>query len=116
MLKGIIYHPHSKCTVGRWDPKEPKLNFELDIAGFTLLTIGIGITVISVGSGITGYALLTKGILLIPGLPIQLFFIVSGLIVSMFGIILLFVNAGHIKLKPLKYGDDRFYADDEWRH
>jgi hypothetical protein len=55
MLKGIIYHPHSKCTVGRWDPKEPKLNFELDIAGFTLLTIGIGITVISVGSGITGY-------------------------------------------------------------
>jgi hypothetical protein len=46
---------NSKCTVGRWDPKEPKLNFELDIAGFALIAI-VGITVISVGSGITGYA------------------------------------------------------------
>jgi len=103
--------------MGRWDPKEPKLKFDLDIAGFALLAIGVGITVISVGSEITGYALLTKGIFLIPGLPIQLFFIVSGVIVGMFGIILLFVNGGHIKLKPLKYGDERFYADDddEWR-
>ncbi|MGH9972908.1 MAG: hypothetical protein ACRD93_03315 [Nitrososphaeraceae archaeon] len=57
MPKGLyIYHLHSKCTVGRWDPKEPKLKFDLDIAGFALLAIGIGITVISVGSGITGYA------------------------------------------------------------
>ena len=40
---------NSKCTVGRWDPKEPKLKFDLDTAGFTLLAIGIGITVISVG-------------------------------------------------------------------
>ena len=56
MLKGLyIYHLHSKCTVGRWDPKEPKLKFYLDIAVFALLAIGIGITVISVGSGITGY-------------------------------------------------------------
>jgi hypothetical protein len=47
MLKGLyIYHLHSKCTVERWDPKEPKLKFDLDIA---LLAIGIGITVISVG-------------------------------------------------------------------
>jgi hypothetical protein len=44
-----IYHLHSKCTVERWDPKEPKLKFDLDTAGFTLLAIGIGITVISVG-------------------------------------------------------------------
>jgi len=42
--------------MGRWDSKEPKLKFDLDIAGFALLKIGIGITVISVGSGITGYA------------------------------------------------------------
>jgi hypothetical protein len=57
MPKGLyIYHLHSKCTVGRWDPKEPKLKFDLDIAGFALLAIGIGITMISVGSGITGYA------------------------------------------------------------
>jgi hypothetical protein len=50
MLKGLyIYHLHSKCTVERWDPKEPKLKFDLDTAGFTLLAIGIGITVISVG-------------------------------------------------------------------
>jgi len=34
----------------------------------------------------------------------------------MFGIILMFVDGGHIKLKPLKYGDDRFYSDDEWLH
>jgi len=39
--------------------------------------------------------------------------LVSRLIVSMIGINLLFVNGGHIKLKPLKYGDDRFYADDD---
>jgi len=57
MQKCIIYLVfNSKCTVGRWDPKEPKLKFYLDIAVFALLAIGIGITVISVGSGITGYA------------------------------------------------------------
>jgi len=45
-------------------------------------------------------------------MPIQVFFIVSGLIVCIVGIILLFVNGGHIKLKRLKYGDDRYHEDD----
>lgn len=103
--------------MGRWDPKESKFNFNLDVAGIALLAVGTAITLLSVGSDITGFTFMIKGLYLISGLATQLFFIVAGVTVCTFGIILLLVNGGQIKLKPLKYGDDRFYADDdEWRY
>jgi hypothetical protein len=109
--------------MGRWDQKKPVITFDLDIAGYVLLAIGVGIVVLAVGSEISGYILLvkglsSKGVFFLPGLPIQIFFVTAGLVVGLFGIILLLINGGYIKLKKLKYGDDKFYADEdgEWSH
>jgi hypothetical protein len=98
--------------MGRWDEKTPRYGLDLDIAGIVLLAIGCIVIIFGLGSNIIGYTPM-KGVSLAIGVPLQIFFILSGFVSSFFGIILLFVNGGHIKLKPLKY--EGFFGDDYWK-
>jgi len=104
-------------SLGRWDQKRPTFGFDLDKAGFILMGIGIGLTVLAVGSNVIGSNLGFKqyvsGSYIIPGLAVQITFIVGGIIVTIVGILLLFINSGHVKTKRLDYGDDKFGQDWE---
>ena len=80
-----------------------------------LIGVGIGLTILAVGSNIIGSNLAFKpnvsGSYIIPGLAVQITFIVGGVIVTIMGILLLFINSGYIKTKRLEYGDDKFGKD-----
>ena len=101
--------------MGRWDQKRPTFGFDLDKAGMILMGVGIGLTILAVGSNIIGSNLAFKqnvsGSYIIPGLAVQITFIVGGVIVTIMGILLLFINGGYIKTKRLEYGDDKFGKD-----
>lgn len=101
--------------MGRWDQKRPAIGFDLDKAGVILICIGIGLTILAVGSNIIGSNLAFKqnvsGSYIIPGLAVQITFIVGGVIVTIMGILLLFISTGYIKIKRVEYGDDKFGKD-----
>ncbi len=100
--------------MGRWDQKRPAIGFDLDKAGIILIAIGAGMVIIAVGSTIIGTNMIgfsIKGAHLIPGIVAQIFFIASGIVVASMGIVLFFINGGHIKIKALEYRDDKFGKD-----
>ena len=101
--------------MGRWDQKRPSFGFDLDRAGFILIGIGIGLTVLAISSNIIGSNLGFKpnvsSSYIIPGLAVQITFIVGGVVVTIMGILLLLINGGYIKTKRLDYGDDKFGKD-----
>ena len=103
--------------MGRWDQKRPSFGFDLDRAGFILIGVGIGLTVLAISSNIIGSNLGFKqnvnGSYIITGFAVQIAFILGGVIVTIVGILLFFINSGHIKTKRLDYGDDKFGEDWE---
>ena len=46
--------------MGRWDQKRPAIGFDLDKAGVILICVGIGLTILAVGSNIIGSNLAFK--------------------------------------------------------
>ena len=62
--------------MGRWDQKRPTFGFDLDKAGLILMGVGIGLTILAVGSNIIGSNLAFKqnvnGSYIIPGLAVQI--------------------------------------------
>ena len=101
--------------MGRWDQKRPNVGLDLDKAGMILMGVGIGLTILAVGSNIIGSNLAFKpnvsSSYIIPGLAVQITFIVGGVIVTIMGILLLLINGGYMKTKRLEYGDDKFGKD-----
>ena len=81
---------------GSLGSKKTCIGFDLDKAGLILICVGIGLTVLAIGSNIIGSNLGFKqnvsGSYIIPGLAVQITFIVGGVIVTIVGILLLLIN------------------------
>jgi hypothetical protein len=101
--------------MGRWDQKRPAVGFDLDKAGVILIGAGVLIVMLAAGSNIIGSNLgfkqIHKDMYIVPGLVAQIIFIAVGVVSAIIGVLLLFINGGYIRLKPLEYGDDKFGKD-----
>ena len=92
--------------MGRWDEDTSKRLLDLDLSILVLLAIGFALTKVSATANIVWSVPISE--FMVTGLPIQIFFVVSGIVVSIIGIMLLLVDTGYIRVKPFKYEDDKF--------